>query len=86
MAQRMINIGYGNLAAAQRVVAVIGMDSAPVRRMVQTESDAGRVVDATCGHKTRSVLVMDSGHLLLSPLTPESVGGRLSGDSVADTE
>ncbi len=78
---RLINVGYGNMAAAERVIAVVSPDAAPVRRMIQDARDAGRVVDATCGHRTRSVLVMDSGHILLSPLVPETIAGRMEGGS-----
>ncbi len=74
---RLINVGYGNMAAAQRVIAVVSPEAAPVRRMIQDARDAGRVIDATCGHRTRSVLVMDSGHVVLSPLVPETIAGRM---------
>lgn len=74
---KLINIGYGNMAAAERIVTVVAAEASPVRRLVQEARDRGRVVDATCGHKTRSVLVMDSDHLILSPLQPETVASRM---------
>ncbi len=74
---RLINVGYGNMAAAERVVAVVSPEAAPIRRMIQDARDAGRVIDATCGHRTRSVLMMDSGHVVLSPLIPETIAGRM---------
>ena len=73
---KLVNIGYGNMVSAVRIVAVVSPDAAPVRRMVQDARDAGRVIDATCGHKTRAVLVMDSDHVVLSPLLPETVALR----------
>ncbi len=74
---RMISAGYGNMVASERVLAVVGPDSSPVRRMIQEQRESGRVIDATCGHRTRSVLVMDSGHLLLCALQPETISGRI---------
>ena len=72
-----MNVGYGNMVSVQRVVAVVSPDAAPIRRMIQDARDAGRVIDATCGHKTRAVLVMDSDHVVLSPLLPETVAARI---------
>lgn len=74
---KLINIGYGNMAAAERIVTVVAAEASPVRRLVQEARDRGRVIDATCGHKTRSVLIMDSDHLILSPLQPETVASRM---------
>ena len=76
---RLVNIGYGNMAAASRIIAIVGPDAAPVRRMVQDARESGKAIDATCGHKTRAVLVMDSGHIALSPLQPETVAARVDG-------
>ena len=74
---RLVNVGYGNMVAIQRVVAVVSPDAAPMRRMIQDARDTGRVIDATCGHKTRAVLVTDSEHIVLSPLLPETVTARI---------
>ena len=74
---RLVNVGFGNMVAAGRVVAVVSPDSAPVRRLVQDARESGRVVDATYGRRTRSVMIMDSDHVVLSPLQPETVAGRL---------
>ena len=76
---KFINVGYGNMAAAHRLIAVVSPEAAPVRRMVQEARDAGKVIDATCGHKTRAVLVMDSGSVILSPLMPEKIAVRIDG-------
>ena len=67
------------MAAAHRLIAVVSPDAAPVRRMVQEAKDAGKAIDATCGHKTRAVMVMDSGNVILSPLMPETIAIRIEG-------
>lgn len=74
---KLVNIGYGNMLASDRLVAVVSPEAAPIRRMVQDARDAGRVIDATCGHKTRAVIVTDSEHIILSPLLPETVAARI---------
>ena len=75
---KLVNIGYGNMIATERLVAVVSPDAAPIRRMIQDARDRGQVIDATSGHKTRAVLVTDSDHLILSPLTPETIAGRMN--------
>jgi len=72
-----VNIGYGNMMAAERLIAIVSPEAAPIRRMVQDARDSGRVIDATCGHKTRAVIVTDSEHVILSPLLPETVAARI---------
>lgn len=74
----MVEIGFGNYVASSRVVAVAGPDSAPIKRLVQDAKDAGIAVDVTSGKKTHSVLLTDSGHVILSVLTPEEVQKRIS--------
>ena len=74
---RLANIGYGNMISVQRLIAIVSQDAAPVRRMIQDARDSGHVIDATCGHKTRAVLVTDSEHIILSPLMPETVAARI---------
>ena len=74
---KLVNIGYGNMLAADRLVAVVSPEAAPIRRMIQEARDAGRVIDATCGHKTRAVIVTDSEHVILSPLLPETLAARI---------
>lgn len=73
----LINIGFGNMAAAGRVMAIISPESAPVKRMIQESRDRGELIDATYGRKTRSVLVMDSGQIILSAVQPETISNRL---------
>ncbi|MCQ2438231.1 MAG: DUF370 domain-containing protein [Oscillospiraceae bacterium] len=77
----LLNIGFGNLVTAERILAVVSPDSAPVKRIVQEEKERGRVIDASFGRRTRAVLIMDSGHVVLSALTPETLSARLNGRS-----
>ena len=82
----LLNIGFGNMVSAERILAVVSPDTAPVKRIVQEEKERGRVIDAIFGRKTRAVLVMDSGHVVLSALTPEVLANRLNGRSESNTE
>ena len=82
---KLINIGFGNMISAARLVAVVGPDSAPVKRIVQDVRERGLLIDATYGRRTRSVLIMDSGHVVLSALQPETVAGRLAGKTEAES-
>ncbi len=71
-----VNIGFGNIVSAERIVAMISPDSAPIKRLVQNAKDTGMAIDATQGRRTRAVLVMDDGHILLSALLPETISSR----------
>ncbi|HIS46026.1 MAG TPA: DUF370 domain-containing protein [Candidatus Scybalocola faecigallinarum] len=71
-----VNIGFGNIVSASRIVAMISPDSAPIKRLVQNAKDSGMAIDATQGRRTRAVLVMDDGHILLSALLPETISSR----------
>lgn len=75
---KFINIGYGNMISAERIVTIVSPESAPIKRMVQEARDDGRAVDATYGRKTRAVIVMDSGHIILSSLVAETLASRLN--------
>ena len=83
---KLINIGFGNLVSAGRLIAVVSPDSAPIKRMVQEARDRGVLIDATYGRRTRAVLVMDNDHLVLSALQPETVSNRLSGEKEDQAE
>ena len=74
---KLINIGYGNYVSAERLLAVVSPDSAPIKRMVQEARDRGVLIDATYGRRTRAVLIMDSDHVVLSALPPDAVQGRV---------
>ena len=78
MGFRLVNIGFGNIVAANRLVAIIGPESAPIKRTVQEAREANRLIDATCGRRTRAVLVLDSGHVILSAIQPETIAGRVT--------
>ena len=70
---QLINIGFGNMVAAGRLLAVVGPESAPVKRMIQDARDRGMLIDATYGRKTRSVILMDTDHVVLSAIPPDTV-------------
>ena len=76
---KLVNIGFGNMISAARLVAVVSPDSAPVKRLVKEARERGMLIDASYGRSTRAVLVMDSDHVVLSALTPETVAGRAAG-------
>ena len=77
---KLVNIGFGSLVSAQRLVAVVSPDSAPIKRMVQEARDRGILIDATYGRKTKAVLIMDNDHLVLSALSLETIAGRVGGE------
>ena len=80
---KLINIGFGNVVVASRVIAIVSPESAPIKRVIQEARDANILIDATYGRKTRAVVIADSGHIILSAVQPETVAGRL-GDSKTD--
>ena len=75
---KFISIGFGNAVAAARILAVVSPDSAPIKRMIQEAKERGMLVDASFGRSTRSVLLMDTDHVILSALGPEQLSGRRS--------
>ena len=77
---KLLNVGFGNMVAAARIVAVIAPDSAPVKRLVQEARDASHLIDATAGRRTRAVLMMDTGHVVLSAVQPETIAGRMQNE------
>ncbi len=74
---QLINIGFGNIVSADRIVSIVSPDSAPIKRIVQEAKDAKVAIDATYGRRTRSVIIMDSGHIVLSAVQPETIAGRV---------
>ena len=76
---KLINIGYGNMVSAGRVIAIVSPDSAPIKRMVQDARDSGSLIDATYGRRTRAVIITDSGHLILSAIQTETISNRILG-------
>lgn len=78
---KLINIGFGNIVAANRIISIISPESAPIKRIIQEARDKGILVDATYGRRTRAVIVTDSGHIILSAVQPETVANRLVAQS-----
>ena len=74
---QLINIGFGNLVSSQRIVSIVSPESAPLKRIVQEAKDEKKAIDATFGRRTRSVIIMDSGHVVLSAVQPETIASRL---------
>ena len=74
---QLINIGFGNIVSANRIIAIVSPESAPIKRIIQEAKENGTAVDATCGRRTRAVVIMDSGHIILSAVQPETIASRL---------
>ncbi len=77
MGSRLVNIGFGNIVSADRLIAIVSPESAPIKRIVQEARETGRLIDATCGRRTRAVVITDSDHIFLSAIQPETVANRL---------
>lgn len=82
----MINIGFGNIVAANRIVAIVSPESAPIKRIIQEAREKGFLIDATYGRRTRAVIITDSGHIILSAVQPETVANRLVSKDLATEE
>ena len=78
---QLVNIGFGNVVSANKIVSIVSPEAAPIKRIVQEAKDARTAIDATCGRRTRAVIVMDSNHVVLSAVQPETVAGRFEGDT-----
>lgn len=76
MDTKLINIGFGNIISAGRVIAIVSPDSAPIKRLINESKNKGTLVASTCGRRTRAIVVMDSGHIILSALQPETIANR----------
>ena len=83
---KLINIGFGNVVAANRIIAIISPESAPIKRIIQEARDKGLLIDATYGRRTRVVVVTDSGHIILSAVQPETVANRLMPNEIEEEE
>ncbi len=83
---KFINVGFGNMVSAQRIVAIASPDSAPVKRLVQDAKDNGRAIDVSCGRRTRAVIVTDSDHVILSAIVAETISNRLSDSEVEEED
>ena len=85
-AMKFINIGFGNMVAVDRMVALVSPDSAPIKRLIQDAKDEGRTIDVTCGRRTRAVIITDSEHVILSAIQAETIANRLDDDTLEDDE
>ena len=83
---KFISIGNGNMVAAHRVISIVSPDSAPIKRLIQDARDGGRVIDVSCGRKTRSLIFTDSDHIILSAIKAETISNRLTGQAEQDDE
>lgn len=79
MELRLVHVGFGNMVVADRVVAVVAPDSAPIRRLKEEARERGKLIDATQGRKTRAIIVTDSDHVILSAINPETIAQRIAG-------
>ena len=83
---QLINIGFGNIVSANRIISIVSPESAPIKRLVQEAKDSKMAIDATYGRRTRSVIIMDSGHIILSAVQPETIAGRVDNGIDNDDE
>ena len=83
---KFINIGFGNMIAVDRIVALVSPDSAPIKRLIQDAKDAGRTIDVTCGRRTRAVVITDSEHVILSAIQAETIANRLETGEAGDSD
>lgn len=81
---QLVNIGFGNIVSVNKIVTIVTPESAPIKRLVQEAKDEKKAVDATCGRRTRSVIIMDSGHVVLCAMQPETIATRLDKDITKD--
>ena len=82
----LINIGFGNMVSSAKLVAIVSPESAPIKRIIQDVRDKGMLIDATYGRRTRAVIIMNSGHVVLSPIQPETIAGRMGGKAAPEAE
>lgn len=83
---QLVNIGFGNLVSANRMIAIVSPDSAPIKRIIQDAKDKGTLIDATHGRRTRAVIITDSDHVILTYLQSETVANRIDNETVIDDE
>ena len=83
---KLISIGFGNMISADRLIAIVGPESAPIKRIIQDAKERGTLIDATYGRRTRAVLVMDSDHVILSAVQPETVANRMPSEQEDDAD
>ena len=84
LALKLINIGFGNMVSAGRIVAIVGPDSAPIKRIISDAREKNMLIDATYGRRTRAVIITDNGCIILSAVQPETVAGRVTGKNESE--
>lgn len=77
---QLVNVGFGNIVSVERIISIVSPEAAPIKRMIQEAKDEKTAIDATCGRRTRAVIITDSGHIILSSLQPETVAARIDKD------
>ena len=83
---KLINIGFGNMVSSGKLVAIVSPESAPIKRIIQDTRDKGILIDATYGRRTRAVIIMNSGHVILSPILPETIAGRMTDRAASEAD
>ncbi len=83
---KLINIGFGNIVSASKIIAIVSPESAPIKRMIQEARDGGALIDATYGRRTRAVIITDSSHIILSAIQPETIAHRLDNKETTNDE
>lgn len=83
---KLINIGFGNMVSSSRLIGMVSPESAPIKRMIQEARDRGMLIDATYGRRTRAVIIMDTDHIVLSAILPETIAGRMEDKEIVETE
>jgi len=82
----LVNVGFGNMVNKDRIIVVVSPETAPIKRLVQDAKDSGRAIDVTCGRRTRSVIITDSDHVILSAIQCETISNRISGDLTSQND
>ena len=77
---KLISIGFGNIVSSDRIITIVSPESAPIKRIVQDAKEKGMLIDSTCGRKSRSALIMDSGHVILAAIQPDTIASRMEKD------
>ena len=84
VALQLVNIGFGNVVSANRIISIVSPESAPIKRMVQVARDNDQLIDATYGRRTRAVIITDSPYIILSAVQPETVGQRVNSEDISE--
>ena len=82
----LVNVGFGNMVSKERIIAVVSPETAPIKRLVQDSKDSGRAIDVTCGRRTRSVILTDSDHVILSAIQCDTISNRIAGEPISQNE